>query len=118
MVLVLPALLAGCGTDDRSSAASKAAAAVVATTPEKNVLAPAPARAFQSTGVEACDELLHVFERCVAKKLEGGERDANALRLDELRKLTLARAKSGRGADALTASCKRDLETLPAACGR
>jgi hypothetical protein len=118
MVLVLPALLAGCGTEDRSTTATKAAASVVVATPEKVVLATAPARTFECTGVEACDELLHVYDRCVRKKLTGRERDSNALRLDELRAATSKRAKSGEGADVLAASCKRDLETLPTACGR
>ena len=129
--LVLPALLAGCATSERSTSATTATTATSAAgeQPPMATAAKAPAKGAGGTGnagiakvsgVDSCDEYLHVYERCVAERLTGEQRTEHASKLVQVRASVTKRASAAAAADrqpALEAKCKHGLASLPAACG-
>lgn len=116
--LVLPALLAGCGTTERSTSAAAEAtpAATVAMMPAKGAGLTGTVAIAKVSGVDACDEYLHVYGRCVAERLRGEERVTHAAVLGKLKALIAARSKEPDREGSLEAECKHGIDSLPPAC--
>lgn len=91
--------------------------ATAAKTPAKGADAIGNAGIAKISGVDACDQYLHVYARCVAERLTGEQRAEHANRLDRMRTLVTKRAASTDRVPALEAKCKESLASLPAACG-
>lgn len=68
------------------------------------------------SGIDACDEYLHAYERCVAERLRGDDRATHSALVTKLRTQLTARAKDPERASSLEARCKHGVESLPAAC--
>jgi hypothetical protein len=120
VLLVLPALLAGCGTSERStSAAAEETPAVVAAakTPATREGVAGNAAIAKISGIDACDEYLRVYERCVSQRLSGDLRTEHATKLERLRASLTKHVHAPDRPSTLEAKCKHGLASLPVACG-
>jgi hypothetical protein len=120
VALALVVSAAGCaGSEDSSRSvgdelrAAKATTAIAneATKPLRRTTRFAPV-----TGLNECDELLHVYDGCVRKRLSGEEKAEHAARLASFKSSAESRARAAVGQDALVRDCKQAFEALPAVC--